>query len=1032
MERLTERTLYLHIISELERAAREVGVEVSCEEGLGYTGSISQDVFPDIVCRFNGERLLIQVKIGRKSELLEDLVKIYPLAKQLNASLALLLYPEEVRSIPPSELGRVFSVAKLPEAHVASDFLALSLRSVTTYDIAHQLFSAYKEFQVSRIPAVDYSTIATICRESIVKLSTAVRDLQRTREYKDMAQAIVGRFDFYKSMLSEMVEKEEVMETYIADIAGYLAVIYLLLSHVFSVKLFGRSILPPIDNPLSPPSDYISLLLDETLRVRLHEGHPVLRAAPDILGYFVMLSEKSKGINDHIARLSYGLQVLRPEHVREELFGRIFQEGLPPETRKNLGAFFTKPKAAMLLARLSVDSWDEKVLDPACGSGTLLVAAYKEKERLAKTSPTAPREAEALHRQLIEQVTGIDIMAFAREIASANLAATHIGIMARPNIYWGDGILKMHEAVQRGDDDPSEQELILRYLQEMEGEYKTLALQKEGYDLVIMNPPFTAWKRIPDKERTALRQLYGGVVKGDVGYWAYFFIAADNVIRPNGKLAAVTPEEFFAGESAGSLRTIMLLGNPDRRYVYVPIMIVKSAGEVAFSEGTLYRDYLAVFRKALREEVGGYPMILAILKKRLDDMNEKEIEEVLRRIETSITRDLEIIEDDLVLIRRVADPRSYIERCSKNLKPLVAFYTGLSQRVLRRLIEDLLSLPKLSDVTELSYYRPGPKDAEEYARGLFIARYLGRGKTIFRITEDSGDRLTAQVIPKVRKRRAERRRIEAFTIVLSKSHLRPSLRSPAGVSTLSLGDKPEWVIIDEDALSLGDWRRAGFINHELLMRALEDVRRAYEERATSLLVGRRLQLTSPNIFWLAFYSPEPALTTEVLVNYRLSQKIESSLGSLGYKALTLYLNSSCALASILAYYIETRGAWGDLHPGLVWNEIPVPNLASLDKRVLEEVCSAFDGIAGAPQERSLLRRLVEGDPIQRRIDELSMKMLGLGDRIREIDAIREAVAAELKVLDEILAVSSKAEKRRGRRRKSGEEDTYQRSLTEYL
>jgi hypothetical protein len=216
------------------------------------------------------------------------------------------------------------------------------------------------------------------------------------------------------------------------------------------------------------------------------------------------------------------------------------------------------------------------------------------------------------------------------------------------------------------------------------------------------------------------------------------------------------------------------------------------------------------------------------------------------------------------------------------------------------------------------------------------------------------------------------------------------------------------------------------------MRALEDVRRAYEERATSLLVGRRLQLTSPNIFWLAFYSPKPALTTEVLVNYRLSQKIESSLGSLGYKALTLYLNSSCALASILAYYIETRGAWGDLHPGLVWNEIPVPNLASLDKRVLEEACSAFDGIAGAPQERSLLRRLVEGDPIQRRIDELSMKMLGLGDRIREIDAIREAVAAELRVLDEILAVSSKAEKRRGRRRKSGEEDTYQRSLTEYL
>ena len=261
-----------------------------------------------------------------------------------------------------------FSVVKLSEAHVTSEFLALSLRSVTTYDVAYQLFSAYKEFQVSRIPAVDYSTIATICRESIVKLSTAVRSLQKTKEYRDMAQAIVGRFDFYRSMLSEMVEEEEIMETYIADIAAYLAVIYLLLTHIFSVKLLGKSILPPMDNPLSPPENHISSLLEELSKAELQERYPALRAAPDIFKYFTILSEKSKEINDHIAKLSYGFQVLRPEHVKEELLGRIFQEGLPPETRKNLEAFFTKPKAAMLLAGLSVDSWDEKVF----GSGLRL------------------------------------------------------------------------------------------------------------------------------------------------------------------------------------------------------------------------------------------------------------------------------------------------------------------------------------------------------------------------------------------------------------------------------------------------------------------------------------------------------------------------------------------------------------------------------------------------------------------------------------------------------------------------------------
>ena len=351
----------------------------------------------------------------------------------------------------------------------------------------------------------------------------------------------------------------------------------------------------------------------------------------------------------------------------------------------------------------------------------------------------------------------------------------------------------MHEVVQIGDEDPVEQELILRYLEEMQQEeYKSLSLEREGYSLVIMNPPFTAWKRIPEKERTALREFHGDVIKGDVGYWAYFFLAADNVIRPDERLAAVTPKEFFAGESAGSLRARMLLGEGGEKCAYIPMIVVKSAGEVAFSEGALYRDYLAVFRKVSKEEAGGSPMILAILKKKLDEMDEREIEGVSRRIKSSMACDSETIEDDLVLIRRIAYPESYIRRYSRNLKPLVAFYTGLGQRVLRRLTEDLLSLPKLSEVAELSYYRPGPKGAEEYTRGLFLARYLGRGKTIFRIIGDSGDRLTARIIAEVGKRKSGKRRKEGPTIVLSKSRLRPSLRSPAGVSTLLLGDRAEW------------------------------------------------------------------------------------------------------------------------------------------------------------------------------------------------------------------------------------------------
>jgi len=46
MERLTEQTLYSHIISELKRVAKEVGVEVSPEAEPEYKGFVPQDVFP--------------------------------------------------------------------------------------------------------------------------------------------------------------------------------------------------------------------------------------------------------------------------------------------------------------------------------------------------------------------------------------------------------------------------------------------------------------------------------------------------------------------------------------------------------------------------------------------------------------------------------------------------------------------------------------------------------------------------------------------------------------------------------------------------------------------------------------------------------------------------------------------------------------------------------------------------------------------------------------------------------------------------
>ncbi|WP_054853789.1 N-6 DNA methylase [Vulcanisaeta distributa] len=246
------------------------------------------------------------------------------------------------------------------------------------------------------------------------------------------------------------------------------------------------------------------------------------------------------------------------------------------------------------MANLAIEKWDDKVLDPACGSGTLLAEAYQAKLRKAKEQGISIPEDRLHEIFLREHIVGIDVMQFAKELTTINLALQNPFVKVEPRVFAGDGIEKMVHAEKVIGDDPSS-ENIERYLRESQEEYMKLTLPHEGFDVVIMNPPFTRWEeRIPEREKGKLVRMLGNIISGGrIGYWAFFFAASDNVIRPGGKIAAVTPEEFFSGRTAISVREYLL----GRRGGYALRYVVRSAVETAFSEGAHYRDYLVVLEK---------------------------------------------------------------------------------------------------------------------------------------------------------------------------------------------------------------------------------------------------------------------------------------------------------------------------------------------------------------------------------------------------------------------------------------------------
>jgi len=1024
--RITERSLYDPILRLFKEVGRKFGVEVSGGQEVS-TG----EKYPDIFIQIDGHRILIQVKIDSISKLIDDIVNSYPIAKRYGADLIGFLFPSEVRGIAPTLLDNVAPKLRVNRALVLTPWLSADLENRELLYIIERIVESFIDYRKTRRPTIDYITVARIARETIEDLSNALRGYMGVEKYTDIAQAIVGRFDFYRSLLEEFIEDEEVLRSYLADIIAYLVVLQLLFSHIISVNKYKRDILPNITNPFSIPDNLIDDIENRLRSTGIYEEYKdIVGSLPYILDILKRVSSQNEIIRIALGRYIYTIKVLRPEYVREELLGRIYQEGLPPETRKNLGAFFTKPKAAKLLAELAVDRWDEKVLDPACGSGTLLVEAYWAKMKRAKEEGVN-LDRNKLHEIFVEKdIIGIDIMQFAKELATINLALQNVYSKAIPRIYYGDGIKKMMQAVRIQEDDPPTSGTLMDYVKFVEGRYKELSLPYEGFDLVIMNPPFTRRERIPKKEREKLDKLLSRIVRGKVGYWAYFFAAADNMIKLGGKLAAVTPEEFFSGKSAESVRRYLFLGEVfneenkvyEKKYnrVYIPKIIVRSGVEIAFSEGASYRDYLVVFEK--KNENTSEEMVFVVLKKRLEELTDKELEEIASKIRSFSKSPDGSISTDLMDAKKIPNISLLISKHIENLKPLVGMSSIETQEIVLELLKALAGNPTMGEYERKGFlqirdYNPGQykiRGVEDYARRLFVCKYKGRGKISFRYKGEIDNYIELIV------------RNTQTVFKISRNSCIYSLRTPAGVKHMDITGEEEFTIINPQAIPNDILKRAGFLNIYDLVKAADDIKQAYNDLAGNMLIVRRVQITSPNIYWLAFFSENRIIGPSAPMICVKANALEKNQ----IKLLTLYLNSSIALIQLLGFAVETGGAWVALQGDQVWSHIHIPDVVNLPTDIKDLALTIWQEVRKMDVS-SLYKRIQQKDRVQMKIDELALRMLGLDSWIPRLDKIYSAILNELNAMQKILKTSRQA-RALHRKKKKKEESSPNITLDKWL
>ena len=202
-----------------------------------------------------------------------------------------------------------------------------------------------------------------------------------------------------------------------------------------------------------------------------------------------------------------------------DIYGRTFQRLI--SDRKFLATFYTLPASAALLAELAVGMLDTDWSDPeavaqlrvcdfACGTGTLITAAYQA--MLARYRRTG-RDDAAIHQRMMEEsVFAADIMPAATHLTTSMLSSSHpmtpfertqvhllaygkqevgtarfaLGALDLIHQQYGTGLFE-NTGIEVHHGKKGAQDIV----QPGVGWSRSFALQHQSMDLVIMNPPFT-------------------------------------------------------------------------------------------------------------------------------------------------------------------------------------------------------------------------------------------------------------------------------------------------------------------------------------------------------------------------------------------------------------------------------------------------------------------------------------------------------------------------------------------------------------
>ena len=389
-------------------------------------------------------------------------------------------------------------------------------------------------------------------------------------------------------------------------------------------------------------ADVVRKMAREWERIMRHDFRPVLEPALEAI-YAVETTGKTAGLEralHHLAaeaeRIAETYADMGADHAGP-LFNRVMGN------QASDGAFFTRPVAASLAARLTLDAcgeqdWSDpevwrrhKTVDLACGSGTLLAAMFTDMKRRASEQGANTEKLAELQKLAVEDVIkGLDINPVSLQLAASQLTAGNQRVSYRrmglhlmpygPDKHAPDQVhagtlelLGQRAVVQRPneldlDDDAIDSQATWEATDDAELEDAVDAVKDTR--IVIMNPPFTnranMGEKFPQETQKTLRAradgLEGKLAQADPGLEGFadknsigplFVGLADHCVeRSDGVLTMINPTIALTTPSGQRERLALA-----KRFHIHTVLTSHQPRNINLSQHTAINESIVVMRR---------------------------------------------------------------------------------------------------------------------------------------------------------------------------------------------------------------------------------------------------------------------------------------------------------------------------------------------------------------------------------------------------------------------------------------------------